>query len=55
MFLGLAVIGVDKLMGQKRPIFWPETFVIVAFSVAWLVKGQAVLKDKPPTLVIGSQ
>ena len=48
MLLAFATIGVDKLLGQKRPIFWPETFAIAAFSIAWLVKGQIVLKDSRP-------
>jgi hypothetical protein len=26
-------------------IFWPETLAVVAFAAAWLVKGQAILKD----------
>ena len=45
MLLSFAVIGVSKLMDPKGSIFWPETFAIAAFSVAWLVKGQIVLKD----------
>jgi hypothetical protein len=30
-----------------RPLFWLEAVAVVAFGVAWLVKGQAVLKDGP--------
>jgi hypothetical protein len=30
-----------------RPLFWLEAVAVVAFGVAWLVKGQAVLKDSP--------
>jgi len=26
-------------------IFWPETTAIAAFGIAWLIKGQAILKD----------
>jgi uncharacterized membrane protein len=28
-----------------RPLFWLEAAAVVAFGVAWLVKGQAILKD----------
>jgi len=28
-----------------HPLFWLEATAVVAFGVAWLVKGQAVLKD----------
>lgn len=26
---------------HHRPIFWPESFALVAFSISWLVKGYA--------------
>jgi hypothetical protein len=39
--LGPAVAG-------YQPLFWLEAVAIVAFGVAWLVKGQAILKDAPP-------
>jgi hypothetical protein len=26
---------------HSKPIFWPEAFALIAFSVSWLVKGQA--------------
>jgi hypothetical protein len=32
---------------RYQPLFWLEAVAIVAFGVAWLVKGQAILKDKP--------
>jgi hypothetical protein len=38
--LGQAVAG-------YQPLFWLEAVAIVAFGVAWLVKGQAILKDPP--------
>lgn len=33
-----------------RPLFWLEAVAVVAFGIAWLVKGQALLKDSitPP-------
>jgi hypothetical protein len=36
---GLAWAGWEAKHG--RPIFWPESFSLVAFSVSWLVKGDA--------------
>jgi hypothetical protein len=30
-----------------HPLFWLEAVAVVAFGVAWLVKGQAILKDQP--------
>ena len=35
-----------KAVAPTKSIFLPETIAIVAFGVAWLVKGQAILKDK---------
>lgn len=47
MIASFIVIGVLKLRVPSASIFWPETIAIVAFAVAWLTKGQAILKDKP--------
>jgi hypothetical protein len=38
----IAFLGFSK-SGSK--IFWPETVAVVAFGVAWLIKGQTILKD----------
>lgn len=46
MVLMLVAIVVIKALNQGWPIFLPETVAIVAFGIAWLVKGQAILKDK---------
>lgn len=43
--MALAFIAI--LILRAKSIFWPETFAVVAFGVAWLVKGQTILKDKP--------
>jgi uncharacterized membrane protein len=32
-------------IARFHPLFWLETTAIIAFGVAWLVKGQAILKD----------
>ncbi len=39
---------VDNAAAIKRlsPVFWLETVAIVAFGIAWLTKGEAILQDK---------
>jgi hypothetical protein len=46
MFVAFAAIGVIKVQNNGGSIFWPETLAVVAFGIAWLVKGQTVLKEK---------
>jgi hypothetical membrane protein len=46
MVLMLIWIVVIKAIDREASIFAPETIAIVAFGIAWLVKGQAILKDK---------
>jgi hypothetical protein len=48
----LVLVPVESLVigapiQRFRPLFWLEAVAVVAFGVAWLVKGQAVLKDGP--------
>lgn len=43
----MALAFVAILILRAKSIFWPETVAVVAFGVAWLVKGQTILKDKP--------
>ena len=45
MFLAFSTIGVLAAVNQGGSIFWPETFAVLAFGIAWLVKGQTILKD----------
>lgn len=47
MAASFVAIGILAFRNKGESIFWPETLAVVAFGVAWLVKGQAVLKDKP--------
>lgn len=46
MLISLGAIVLIKATGKTSSIFWPETVAIVAFGIAWLTKGQAILKDK---------
>lgn len=46
MLLSLGAIVAIKAISEDTSIFWPETFAIVAFGIAWLTKGQAILKDE---------
>jgi hypothetical protein len=46
MVVMLIAIVAMKAINKDQSIFWPETIAIVAFGIAWLVKGQAILKDK---------
>jgi len=46
MVVMLVAIVAIKAINQQSSIFWPETIAIVAFGIAWLTKGQAILKDK---------
>jgi len=47
MLLSFLAIGFLAFRRNGDSIFWPETTAVVAFGVAWLVKGQTILKDKP--------
>ena len=46
MIACFVAIAALKARWPQTSIFWPETVAIVAFSVAWLTKGEAVLKDR---------
>jgi hypothetical protein len=46
MIAMLILIVAIKAVAPTKSIFLPETIAIVAFGIAWLVKGQAILKDK---------
>lgn len=47
MLLSFIAIGILAATKEGQSIFWPETLAVIAFGVAWLVKGQTVLKDPP--------
>jgi hypothetical protein len=42
------VLKVQYLIGAVGPVFCFETTSLLAFGVAWLVKGETILKDKIP-------
>jgi hypothetical protein len=54
MAVAFAWIAILELNGQQQSIFWPETLAVMAFSAAWLVKGQLVLKDGPAATAAGT-
>ena len=45
MLLSFLCIGYLAFAHRGVSIFWPEAVAVVAFAVAWLVKGQTILKD----------
>lgn len=45
--LYLLVPGAERFDGLN-PIFWLEAVAVEAFGVSWLVKGEAILEDRPP-------
>jgi len=47
MLVSFIIISVQFLRGAGESIFWPETAAVIAFGIAWLVKGQTFLADKP--------
>jgi len=46
MVICIVAIVIIKWMDRTSSIFWPETIAIVAFGIAWLTKGHAILKDR---------
>ena len=53
MVAALALTGIASLpiatgLDHLDPVFWLETTAIAAFGICWLVKGQAILRDKQP-------
>jgi hypothetical protein len=48
MVASFLVIAALKFRAPRASIFWPETIAIVAFAIAWLTKGEAILADHNP-------
>lgn len=51
MFASLGVIVLLKWLSREYPIYVPETVAIVAFGIAWLTKGHAIMGDREPAPV----
>jgi len=39
-------ITITNQIDTYNPIFWLESIAIIAFGFAWLVKGEAIMKDQ---------
>ena len=42
----VALPPIKTLLERLSPVFWLESGAIVAFGVAWLTKGETILKDE---------
>jgi hypothetical protein len=50
----IALIAIYKLLpddianrlAELKPVFWLESFAVVAFGISWLTKGEMILKDQ---------
>jgi len=42
----VALPAVKTLVERCTPVFWLESLAIVSFGVAWLTKGETILKDQ---------
>jgi lysylphosphatidylglycerol synthetase-like protein (DUF2156 family) len=40
--------SVNSMVQQLHPVFWLESGAVIAFGVAWLTKGEMILKDQEP-------
>ncbi|HEV2988748.1 MAG TPA: DUF998 domain-containing protein [Candidatus Angelobacter sp.] len=38
--------GINTAVEQLKPVFWLESLAVVTFGVAWLTKGEMILKDE---------
>lgn len=48
--VAMVSLTIDAIERSHRPsflLFWCETLALAAFGVAWLTKGEGILKDKP--------
>ncbi|SPE22828.1 conserved membrane hypothetical protein [Candidatus Sulfotelmatomonas gaucii] len=47
MLVSLTVKAVLQAHHPSRLLFWFESVALAAFGIAWLTKGEGILKDKP--------
>ncbi|TWI69843.1 hypothetical protein IP91_00916 [Pseudoduganella lurida] len=52
MLLSFAAIAVLTVFDHGASYFWPETCAVSALAVAWLVKGEALLKEAVPAACV---
>lgn len=45
--VGLTIDSSLRAIPPSRLLFWGETLALAAFGIAWLTKGEGLLKDKP--------
>jgi hypothetical protein len=45
MLVSFGAIAALAYLNDGASIFWPESTAVIAFAVAWLVKGQFILRD----------
>lgn len=45
-FIYLLPDNITAAIEKYDPVFWLETVAVLAFSVSWLTKGEAILKDE---------
>ncbi len=45
--VGLTIDAIERSHRPSFLLFWCESLALVAFGVAWLTKGEGILKDKP--------
>jgi hypothetical protein len=38
--------GMTSFLEKYNPIYWLETFAVLAFGISWLTKSEAILKDE---------
>ncbi len=44
----IAVLTIGKFLEKLKPTLFLESIAILAFGIAWLTKGEAILKDQQP-------
>ncbi len=54
LMASLVIPMIDHVLRQYDPLLLFETLSLVAFGVAWLTKGEGLMKDRPPNQARGS-